>query len=98
MVEADPSDGSLLDGAAEGCSCSGGPVVGRVVELDDEAVVREVDGVDGCGVFDIVDGEVIGEGFFLEPEFCGVDEGFVDAAVFGNGEDFEGGLRVEGWA
>ena len=46
------------------------------------------------GVFDVVDGEVVGEGFFLEPELCGFYEGLMYASVLGDGEDSEGGLCV----
>ena len=98
MVEAYPADGALLDGVVEGGDGCGLPGVGWVVELEEELVMREECGVDFVGVFDVVDGEVVALGFFSEPDLGGVDEGLVDSAGFGDGEDVEGlwGLGEKG--
>lgn len=97
-MEADPADGAVFDGVFEGGDGSWFPGVGRVVELEEELVVREEGCVDLVGVLDVVDGEVVAPGFVGEPDFGGVDKGFVDAAGLRDGEDVKGlwgGLRME---
>jgi len=92
MVKADPADGAAFDGVLEGGDGSWLPGIGRVVELEEELVVREEGVVDLVGVFDVVNGEVVAPGFVGKPDFSGVDEGLMDASGFGDGEDVEGRL------
>lgn len=91
VVEADPADGALLDGFGEGCGSGRRPVIRRIVELDEELIVREEGLIDGLCIFDVIDGEVISFRFLREPYFGGCDVGLMLTAVFGDCQDSEGG-------
>ena len=83
MVKADPSTLAFLDVANEGGLRGWCPVVRRIVELDEELVSREKCLVDGIGVFDVVDSEVVFSRQLVQPDLRRVDKGLVNSAVLG---------------
>ena len=91
VMKANPSDGTLFDGIRKRSSGGGRPVVRRIVEFNEELVVSEVGCVDGLGVFDVVNREVVDGGFLLQPELRGIYEWLMDPASLGDGENFEPG-------
>ena len=81
--------GALLNGFCKRCSHSGCPVVGRVIELDEETVLRKERCVDGFGVFDIIHRKVVSLPLFLQPDLGRIDERLVNTTRFGDGDDLE---------
>ena len=95
MMKADPSAATFFDVLDEGGLRSRRPVVGRVVELDEELVVREELVVDLVRVLDVIDGEVILRGLLIEPDLGGFNEGQMNSAGLGDGDDAEPGLGIQ---
>ena len=92
MVKADPSAATLFDVLDEGGLRGRSPVVGWIVELDEELVVREKCVVDFFRVFDVVDGEVILCRQMVEPHLGSFNEWQMNPARLGDGDDAESGL------
>ena len=88
-MKADPSAAALLDIFLEGFDGRRLPGVGRIVQLNEELVLRKECVVDLVGVFDVVDGEAVESCLFGEPDFGGIDKGLVNSAGFGDGNDAE---------
>ena len=65
MMEADPADGASFNCIRKRSGRRGWPVVGRVVKLDEKLIVRKIRVIDEFRVLDVVDGEVIRNGFLL---------------------------------
>ena len=92
MMETNPAATAFFDVLFEGRQGGGSPHVGRIVQLDKKLVVREEVIVDLVGVFDVVDAEVLFFGELIEPDVRSIDEGFMDAAGFRNGDNLEARL------
>ena len=88
-MKSDPAAFALFDVLDECGLGRVGPVVGRVVQLDEEIVFCEKCVVDLLSVFDVVDREIVLAGQFSQPDLCGVHKWLVDAAVLGEGKHAE---------
>src|ERR1700760_106179 len=95
VMEADPTAAALFDVTLKCGHRCGGPIVGRIVELNEELVVRKEGIVDGLGVLDVVDREVIPNGLLRKPYLRGVHKGLMNTALFGERNNMEWGpLRL----
>src|ERR1700761_7596448 len=88
-MESDPADRALFNGLGEGFLRGGSPVVGRVVQLNEQLVAGEKGCIDPVCIRYVVDGEVIGSRLFCQPLLGGVDKWLVDAAFLGDCDDPE---------
>ena len=88
-MKTDPATFALFDVLDEGSLGGVRPIVGRVIQLNEEIVFGEKGVVDFFGVLDIVDGEIILARQFLEPDLGGVDKWLVNATVLGDGKHAE---------
>src|SRR6266478_1984069 len=89
MMEANPAYGALLNGLCKRCGRSGCPVVGWVIELDEETVLRKESSVDGFCVLNVVHRKVVSLRLLLQPDPGRIDEGLVNATHFGDSDDLE---------
>ena len=81
VVEADPSALALGDVILEGLFRDRRPAIGRIVELDEELVLRERFVVDALGAGDVVDREVVLGGQLVQVEPGRIDELLMVAAA-----------------
>lgn len=88
-MESDPAATAFLDVFLEGLPSLRGPAIRRVVELDEELVLRKVGVVDGIGVLNVIDGKIVFARLFLQPHFCGFYEGKMYASGFRQSDDPE---------
>lgn len=86
MVETNPTDGAIFNRLGKGSSSRGCSVVGWIVDLNEKLVLREIGCINGFRVFDVVDGEVVDRGLFLQPKLGGIDKGLMQPAALGNRE------------
>jgi hypothetical protein len=89
MVESDPADAAVFDELLEGGLGCRRPAVRRIVQLDEELVLREEGLVDRFGVLNIVDGKVIANSLFGEPSLGGIHIGLMNSPRLGDGDDPE---------
>src|ERR1700730_14075696 len=88
-MEADPTAPALFDVTLKCGHRCGGPIVGRIVELNEELVVRKKGIVDGLGVLDVVDREVIPNGLRGKPYLRGIHKGLMNTTLFGKRNNME---------
>src|ERR1700710_1187344 len=72
VMKPDPAAAALIDVALEGsyrCRC---PVIRRVVQLNEKLVAREESIVDGSGIRDVIDREMVANRLLAEPSFRSV--------------------------
>jgi hypothetical protein len=80
VMEADPAAASLVDVTLKCRHRCRRPVVGRIVQLDEELIVGEEGFIDGVRVLDVVDREEVTHSFLSQPNLCTVDEWLVNAS------------------
>ena len=101
VVEAHPPDRPLLHRLLERGLRHRRPAVGRIVDLDEQIVRRQVGVVDPIRRADVVDREPFFRCRLLQPAQRGVGEGLMNRlARFGQGDDSARGLRLlrdKGW-
>ena len=88
-MKADPAAFPLLNIFFKGSYGCGSPRIRRVIELNEELILRQKGIIDLLRVFDVINREAIDSRFLLQPDFRRVDKGFVDAALFSDGDDSE---------
>src|ERR1700756_5683069 len=91
-MKSDPSSFAFLDVLLECGYCGRCPGVGRIVQLKEKLVPVKKCIVDLFCVVDIVYREVAGGRFFLEPDFGCIYKRFVNAVLFGEGDNSKPGL------
>src|ERR1051326_4441276 len=74
MVEANPSSFALSDVVFERLLRIGSPMIGRVVQLDEELVLRQSMLVEALGPGDIVDGKTVLDGPTVKVLFRDIDK------------------------
>src|SRR5579859_2627658 len=79
VVKADPTAGSALDIPLEGFLCHRRPPIRRIVELNEQPILRQKRIVDRFGVRDVVDGKVILRCQLPQPHFGCCDKLIVRA-------------------
>src|SRR5216683_8144745 len=88
-MEANPSATALFNIFHESSHSRRRPGIRRIVELDEQLVVRQECVVDFVGVLYIIDGKVAIRRQFLQPNFRRVDKRLMYPAVFGQSNNPE---------
>src|SRR5438046_7950288 len=89
VMKSDPTASALFDVLDERGLRLSGPIVRRIIQLDEQVVLCEESVVDLLGIFDVVHGEIVFARQLVKPSLCRIHERFVDAAVFGKCDHME---------
>src|SRR5260370_21010656 len=92
MMKSDPSSFAFLDVLLECRYCGRCPGVRRIVQLNEELVPRKKCIFDLFRVVDVVHRKIVGNRFFLKPDFGCIYKRPVNAVLFSEGDDSKLGL------
>src|SRR5580698_5713026 len=87
MMETDPAATSFVDVTLKCRHRRRRPVVGRIVQFDEELIVGKKVIIDGVRVLNVIDREVVTNGLLSKPYLRAVDEWLVIAPLLREGDD-----------
>src|SRR5579871_3799415 len=89
MMKTDPPNRPVLNRIGKSRSGNRSPVVRRIVELDEEPILRKIRRIDELRIFDVVNGEVVNAGLAFQPDLGCIHKKLVKPSSFCNRQHLE---------